>query len=147
LKDNGGSVQTGSPGAPSMPRGGGGGGASAQGSAAFAVAARNADPVSAQAPRASAEAAPSLTLRTLQDAVALAEQNRDITLKIALERDVRLVAFEDGRMEFQPSPGAQPGLAAEIGRKLTAWTGRRWVVAISSSEGQPTLREVAEEEE
>ncbi len=146
LKDNGGSVQTGSPGAPSMPRGGGGG-ASAQGSAAFAVAARNTDPLPAQAPRASAEAAPSLTLRTLQDAVALAEQNRDITLKIALERDVRLVAFKDGRMEFQPSPGAQPGLAAEIGRKLTAWTGRRWVVAISSSEGQPTLREVAEEEE
>jgi len=83
---------------------------------------------------------------TLEEAIALAEKNRDITLKIALERDVRLVAFEDGRIEFEPAQGAQPGLAAEIGRKLTAWTNRRWVVAVSSGAGEATIRERQEEE-
>ena len=129
---------------PPPPRGGGA--PSSQGSAAFAVATRTNDPVPSAAPRASAETQPVIRLETLQDAIALAEKNRDITLKIALERDVRLVSFEDGRMEFAPSAGAPAGLAADIGRKLTAWTGKRWVVAISSQEGDPTLRERADEE-
>ena len=140
LKD-GASVQS-SP--PPPPRGGGA--PSSQGSAAFAVATRTNDPVPSAAPRASAETQPVIRLETLQDAIALAEKNRDITLKIALERDVRLVSFEDGRMEFAPSAGAPAGLAADIGRKLTAWTGKRWVVAISSQEGDSTLRERADEE-
>ncbi len=129
---------------PPPPRGGGA--PSSQGSAAFAVATRTNDPVPSAAPRASAETQSIIRLETLQDAIALAEKNRDITLKIALERDVRLVSFEDGRMEFAPSAGAPAGLAADIGRKLTAWTGKRWVVAISSQEGDPTLRERADEE-
>jgi DNA polymerase-3 subunit gamma/tau len=129
---------------PPPPRGGGA--PSSQGSAAFAVATRTNDPVPSAAPRASAETQSIIRLETLQDAIALAEKNRDITLKIALERDVRLVSFEDGRMEFAPSAGAPAGLAAEIGRKLTAWTNKRWVVAISSQEGERTLREAAEEE-
>jgi DNA polymerase-3 subunit gamma/tau len=129
----------------SPPRGGGGA-SSSQGSAAFAVAARNAEPVPSSAPRASAETAAALRLDTLQDAVALAADKRDIALKTALERMVRLVHFEDGRIEFQPVPGAPPGLANEIGRKLSGWTNRRWVAAISSQDGRPTLHDAAEEE-
>jgi DNA polymerase-3 subunit gamma/tau len=87
-----------------------------------------------------------LRIETLQEAVALCAEKRDILLKTALERDVRPVLFEDGRMEFRPAPGASPGLAAEIGRKFSDWTNRRWIVAISSSEGQDTLRQVADEE-
>jgi DNA polymerase-3 subunit gamma/tau len=131
-------------GAPSSPPPRGGGGApSSQG--ALAVATRTADPVPSAAPRASAETAPALRLDTLQDAIALAETKRDISLKIALERLVRLVHFEDGRMEFQPAPGAPPGLANDIQKKLSAWTNRRWAAVISSQEGSPTLHEVAEE--
>ncbi len=133
------------------PRGGGGGapssqGLASQGSAAFAVATRNAEPVPSAAPKASADAAPVLRIETLQEAVALCVEKRDILLKTALERDVRPVLFEDGRMEFRPAPGASPALAAEIGRKFSAWTNRRWIVAISSSEGQDTLRQIADEE-
>jgi DNA polymerase-3 subunit gamma/tau len=120
------------------------GGASMQGSAALAVATRTADPVPSSAPRASVEAAPVLRLDSFTQALALADQHRDIQLKTALERDVRLVRFEDGRLEFRPSGGASPGLASDIQRKLSAWTGRRWVVAVSSEEGEATIRETAE---
>ncbi|MGQ4274757.1 DNA polymerase III subunit gamma/tau [Terrihabitans sp. B22-R8] len=141
LRD-GGSVPAG--GAPSLPRPSGpsGGGASA-----LAVATRTSDPVPSSAPRAQAEAAPVLRLETFEAAVALADKHRDIALKTALERDVRLVSFEDGRLQFRPAAGASPNLAGDIQRRLSQWTGRRWVVAVAmSEEGQPTLRETADAE-
>ena len=94
--------------------------------------------------RAEPETAAGLRLDSFEAVVALAESNRDIGLKFALERHVRLVRFEDGRIEFSPVEGANPGLAGEMGRKLTGWTGRRWIVAISREEGRPTIAETRE---
>jgi DNA polymerase-3 subunit gamma/tau len=140
LKDSSPSQALSSP----MPRGGGGGGGGGAQSA-LAVATRTADPVPSAAPRASADAAPALRLETFQDVIALADSKRDISLKIAFERQVRLVDFADGRIEFRPANGAPPGLAQEIQKKLSAWTNKRWAVVVSSQEGQPTLHEVRED--
>jgi DNA polymerase-3 subunit gamma/tau len=83
-------------------------------------------------------------LARLEDIVALAASQRDIQLKIALERDVRLVRFEEGSIEFALSPGASPQLAQQLMRRLQEWTSRRWMVAISSEAGAPSLSEQAE---
>jgi DNA polymerase-3 subunit gamma/tau len=123
------------------PGGGGGSGPRAQ----MAVATRS-EPQRAPAVPAPAPAAPSMRLARFEDLVALAGEKRDIGLKLALERDVRLVRFEDGRMEFAPAPGAAPQLAADISRKVSDWTGRRWIVALSSEAGQETLKEKADAE-
>ena len=79
--------------------------------------------------------------RTIEDLVALAAENRDIQLRIALERDVRLVRLEPGSLEFEPLPDASPQLAGLLMRRLTEWTGQRWMVAVATSGGAPTLRE------
>ncbi len=96
------------------------------------------------APMRAPDAAPTMRITSFEDLVALATEKRDIGLKTALERDVRLVRFEDGQLEFSPSPDASPQLAAEIGKKLLEWTGRRWIVAVSSEQGQETLRDVSD---
>ncbi|MHB2166655.1 DNA polymerase III subunit gamma/tau [Alsobacter sp. R-9] len=93
---------------------------------------------------AAAPAAPAMRLARFEDLVALAGEQRDIAMKLALERDVRLVRFEDGRLEFAAADGASPQLASELSKRLAEWTGRRWIVALSSDAGQPTLREQAE---
>src|SRR5207248_17274 len=52
---------------------------------------------------------PSLRPRALarfEDLVALAEEKRDLATRTALERDVRLVRFEDGKLEIALEPGA-----------------------------------------
>ena len=85
-----------------------------------------------------------LHLARFEDLVALAEEKRDIVIKAALERDVRLVHFEDGQIEFALAEGGRRELASELTRKLADWTGRRWVVALSSQPGAATLREQAE---
>jgi DNA polymerase III subunit gamma/tau len=96
----------------------------------------------ATAPAPSAALAPRLT--KLEDIVALAIQHRDIQLKIALERDLRLIRLEHGQIEFNLAPGGSPQLASVLSRRLQEWTGSRWVVAISSQDGAPTLKEMAE---
>jgi DNA polymerase-3 subunit gamma/tau len=138
---SGGAVGAGSPASP-----GGGGGARAMGGGgpSLSVASR-AEP--APAPRPMQDSAPAVRLARFEDLVAMAGEKRDIAMRIALERDVRLVRFEDGRMEFATEPGASPTLAADLSKRLQEWTGRRWIVALSSEPGQQTLREKQDAEE
>lgn len=138
LRDGGGvSVGGGAP-APRPPSGGG----------ATALAARPvlaaANPMPATMavaqPRASALPLP----QSFEELVALASRQRDITIKLALERDVRLVRFEIGRIEFALAGQGNRHLANDLSKRLKEWTGQTWLVAVVNAEGQPTLREQAE---
>ncbi|MCZ8103320.1 MAG: DNA polymerase III subunit gamma/tau [Burkholderiales bacterium] len=133
-----------SPGGAGSSSGSGGGGAPRGSAAALQVATRS-EP--RPMPQAEQAAQPAMRLARFEDLVALATEKRDIAMKLALERDVRLVRFEDGRLEFAASEGAAPQLAADLSRRLGEWTGRRWIVALSSEPGQPTLRETLEARE
>ncbi|MCW6510457.1 DNA polymerase III subunit gamma/tau [Lichenifustis flavocetrariae] len=115
------------------PTYGGGGARSGMATAALPRVAPPAPTTSSQ-PRA----------RSFADVVALAAANRDITLKVALERDVRLVRFEEGSIEFELAPGGSPTLAATLMRKLGEWTGMRWMVAITAVGGAATVKERAD---
>ncbi|WP_291827263.1 DNA polymerase III subunit gamma/tau [Bosea sp. (in: a-proteobacteria)] len=106
------------------------------------LASANPAPMMAPAPRA--QALPAVTVASLEDVVALASQNRDITLKLALERDVRPVRFEQGRIEFSLASGSSRTIATDLSRRLKEWTGQTWMVAVVNGEGGATLREQAE---
>jgi DNA polymerase-3 subunit gamma/tau len=101
-----------------------------------------------QAPQASPrpQAVAAKRLDTFEQAVAMAAEKRDIAFKIALESQVRIVRFEDGHIEFEPTETAAPDLAQVIQRKLSEWTGRRWIVSIAKASGVSTLRERDEAE-
>jgi DNA polymerase-3 subunit gamma/tau len=75
-----------------------------------------------------------------EDLIALAEERRDLPTRTALERDVRLVRFEDGKLEIALELGAPKSLVHELSRKLAEWTGRRWLVVVSAEAGAPSLR-------
>jgi len=99
-------------------------------------------------PRPEAEADQPRDLRpeptSLSEVVALAHQRRDLKLINALEEQVRLVRFGAGHIELRLLEGAPPGLANELGAKLSEWTGARWIVAVSDEEGEETLRAIAD---
>jgi len=82
----------------------------------------------------------SVTLVRFEDVIALAAERRDLPMKLALERDVRLVRFEPGRIEIALESNASTALAGDLARKLTQWSGRRWMVAVSTEQGQPTVK-------
>ncbi|MBE7202495.1 MAG: DNA polymerase III subunit gamma/tau [Parafilimonas terrae] len=119
------------------------------GSAALAAAPRTiaAEPIPVSASTAMAAptlrpapvAPPTPRLGRFEDLIALADANRDILLRTALERDVHLVRFEEGRIEIRLAPGGRPTLATDIATAIERWTGRRWAVVLSKEEGAPTL--------
>ncbi|MBR0907589.1 DNA polymerase III subunit gamma/tau [Bradyrhizobium liaoningense] len=87
-------------------------------------------------------AAPVLRVTSFTQLVALAGQKRDIMTKSALEGDMRLVRFEEGRLEVALEPNASKTMISELAKKFELWTGRRWTVIVSNEQGQPTLRSV-----
>jgi len=89
-------------------------------------------------------AAPTLSIGSFPEMIALAAEKRDITMKMALERDVRLVRCEDGRLEIGLEPNAPKTLVHDLQRKLSAWTGKRWMVVVSQEQGGATLRAQAD---
>jgi DNA polymerase-3 subunit gamma/tau len=84
-----------------------------------------------------------MRLRRFEDVVALAGEKREIVLKAQLERDVRLVRFEEGRIELSLTETGSRTIANDLTRALQQWTGERWMVALSSEEGAATLHEKA----
>jgi len=90
-------------------------------------------------------AAPTLTIGSFEALIALTQEKRDISMKMALERDVRLVRCEDGQLEIALEASAPKTLVHDLQRKLTAWTGKRWMVVVSQEQGSATLRAQAEE--
>jgi DNA polymerase-3 subunit gamma/tau len=84
--------------------------------------------------------APAATVARFEDLIGLAASRRDLPIKTALERDVRLVRFEDGRLEIALEPGASKTLVNDLSRKLAEWTGRRWMIVVSAAQGVPTVK-------
>ena len=71
--------------------------------------------------------------------VELFEEHREGILTKHLQHDVHLVAFETGRVEFRPTEMAPRDLASKLSQHLTTWTGMRWIVSVSSEQGDSTL--------
>ncbi|MFT7575904.1 MAG: DNA polymerase-3 subunit gamma/tau [Alphaproteobacteria bacterium] len=132
--------------------GGGGGGAptaSAQGApvlASITGSAAAVQQVEQQPDRtvavATAASQPAIEIMGFQDILDLCSAHRDARLRIHLEEHVSLVAFNVGHVEIFPLPGAPKGLAGELGRKLSEWTGARWVVSVGREAVEPTIGEV-----
>jgi DNA polymerase III subunit gamma/tau len=75
-------------------------------------------------------------VRTFADVVALAGERREAKLKVHLEEHVSLVRFDPlGNIELHLLAGAPKELANELREKLNAWTGKRWMVALSKAPG------------
>jgi DNA polymerase-3 subunit gamma/tau len=141
---------------PGPHSGGNGGGLAAQASASPRF-----DGARAEAPRGSPRAAlaiqpvgdpmarpsdppPAPIVGRFEELIALAGQKRDLAVKAALERDVRLVRCEDGRLEIALEPSAAKALVNDLARKFSQWTGRRWMVVVSQEAGQPTVKSQAD---
>jgi DNA polymerase III subunit gamma/tau len=86
------------------------------------------------------QAAPTLSIGSFEQLIALAADKRDVQTKLALQNDVRLVRCEDGQLEIALEASAPKTLVHDLQRKITGWTGKRWIVVVSKEEGAATLR-------
>jgi DNA polymerase-3 subunit gamma/tau len=84
-------------------------------------------------------------VNSLEDIDALAEKNRDPLMKVNIRKCVRLVSIAPGNLSITLTEDAPKSLAGDLGRKLSEWTGTRWIVSVSrEEEGGMTLEEVSD---
>jgi DNA polymerase-3 subunit gamma/tau len=133
------------------PSGGGGGGGGAalrvEAPRPVAVDAVSRQPEARAMPEARPAAPSALSqVTSYKDLIALASAKRDIVLKLALEAQMRPIAFEQGRIEVALSDNADPSIVNTLSGRLQEWTGQRWLITVSTkpSEGM-TLRQEAEQ--
>jgi DNA polymerase-3 subunit gamma/tau len=92
------------------------------------------------APVDHAAGAPMPVVNSFAEVVELASARREAKLKVHLEEHVSLVKFDAvGSIELHLLAGAPKELANELREKLNAWTGKRWMVALSMTPGQPAI--------
>ncbi|HWB45024.1 MAG TPA: DNA polymerase III subunit gamma/tau [Hyphomicrobiaceae bacterium] len=85
-------------------------------------------------------------VRTFGDVVEAAGKRREAKLKVHLEEHVSLVKFDPaGSIELHLLAGAPRELPNELREKLNAWTGKRWMVALSKTPGERPIGEVQRE--
>ncbi|RUM99240.1 DNA polymerase III subunit gamma/tau [Pseudaminobacter arsenicus] len=119
-----------------MPSGNGGG-------QTMRLVAQEAAPTPVQfAPPPAVEEAPEVPVRSLADIAGLADEHRDMTLKVLVKRCVRLVKVEPGRLDVNMTDEAPKTLLNDLAVKLKAWTGRHWMVSLSREQGGQTLAEM-----
>jgi DNA polymerase-3 subunit gamma/tau len=90
---------------------------------------------------ATIDRAPLPEVTTFADVVALAGRHRDAMLRVSLEENVSLVKFDatSGSIDLFLLPGAPSTLPNDLREKLNRWTGRKWIVMVSRTQGAPTL--------
>ena len=87
--------------------------------------------------------------QSFADVVEIAGKYREAKLKVDLEESVSLVRFdaEVGALDIFLLPSAPQTLPNDLREKLNRWTGRKWVVVVSKTAGEPTLGTVRRERE
>jgi len=89
----------------------------------------------------------SASITTMQDVVAVLEQNGDMILASHIRMFAHPVKIDKGLIEFRPADGAPEKLAQELTRAMKSATSERWVVTVSHDIGQATLAQQADSEE
>jgi DNA polymerase-3 subunit gamma/tau len=79
--------------------------------------------------------------RSLQDISDLAELHDDPLLAAHIRSHVRLVSLQPGLLDICLTEGAPDSLPGDMARRLSDWTGTRWMVSLSDGPGGKTITE------
>ncbi len=90
---------------------------------------------------AQVEQAQAVVLDTLQDVVQLLEEHDEILIASQVRQFVHLIRMKDGHIEINIEEQAHPRLAQDLSARLSALTGRHWMVSVTRVGGAPTLAE------
>ena len=96
-------------------------------------------PAPAPAPEAGPAMPPQPT--SLLEISDLAKENGDPMLAAHVRNHVRLVRMQTGLLDISLTEGAPESLAGDMARRLSDWTGQRWMVSLSDGPGGQTVAE------
>ncbi|MEC8539554.1 MAG: DNA polymerase III subunit gamma/tau [Pseudomonadota bacterium] len=99
------------------------------------------DPMPSPAPVPEADPTAPPQPSSLLEISELAEENGDPMLAAHVRNHVRLVRMQQGLLDISLTDGAPESLAGDMARRLSDWTGQRWMVSLSDGPGGQTIAE------
>ena len=82
-----------------------------------------------------------LEVTNFQDLIDLANKEREIELKYDLERNVKLVSFNKGKIDISFNEKLNKSFIKNLTEKLLQWTGERWIISLSKNSDVKSLYE------
>ena len=82
-----------------------------------------------------------IKINSLKDLIIICEDMKELKIKYELENNLRLVSFNDQKIEISFTSNLDKNFIKELSAKLFEWTKKRWVIAFSKESFIPTLKE------
>ena len=82
--------------------------------------------------------------KDFHEIIQLARIHKDVKMQYELENNVSLVSFEKEKIEINILKGSE-SIASDLSKKLFEWTEKKWIVLVSSSQGEKTINQEREE--
>ncbi len=72
-------------------------------------------------------------ISSFQDLIDLANEEKEVELKFDLERNVKLVSFNKGKIDISFNENLNKNFIKNLTEKLLFWTGERWIISLSKN--------------
>ena len=76
---------------------------------------------------------PKIEIVSFKDLIHLANKEKEIELKYDLERNVKLVSFNKGKIDISFNEKLNKNFIKNLTEKLLKWTGERWIISLSKN--------------
>ena len=85
-------------------------------------------------------------INSFDELIAICTSKKELKLKFELEKNVNLVKFEKNRIEISFNDSLDKDFVKDLSTKLFEWTKERWIITLSKSKGDLSIREKKENE-
>jgi len=85
-------------------------------------------------------------INSFDELIAICTSKRELKLKFELEKNVNLVKFEKNRIEISFNDSLDKDFVKDLSLKLFEWTKERWIITLSKSKGDLSIREKKQNE-
>ncbi|MAC44941.1 MAG: DNA polymerase III, subunit gamma and tau [Pelagibacteraceae bacterium] len=85
-------------------------------------------------------------ITSFQDLVVRAIKEKEIELKYDLERNVKLVSFNKGKIDISFNEKLNKNFIKNLTEKLLLWTGERWIISLSKNANAKSIYEKNQED-
>ena len=82
-----------------------------------------------------------INITSFKDLIALAFKEKEIELSYDLERNVKLVSFNKGKIDISFNEKLNKNFIKNLTEKLLFWTGERWIISLSKNAGAKSVYE------
>ena len=80
-------------------------------------------------------------IKNFEQLLQIVNEKKEVELKYDLERNLKLVSFNNGKIEIGFNEKLNKNFIKTLTEKLHLWTGDRWIISLSKKQGDKTLME------